>query len=290
MEMFNEKFLCEKEFVVLDIETTGFTPEKGGRIIEIGAVKVKDGQVIDEFSTFVNPLIKVPKKITEITGITNEMVANAPVINNVLPKFKEFIGDILVVAHNADFDWNRFLIPFFKKSGIIPTNNVLDTVTLSKKIFPKEKKHNLKSLCERLEIPIENHHRALDDCKITAKVYLKLIELGKENNNISSQIDLFSKDKEDEVMNIKSNEEQFNPEIKRVSYWELKNSKRLIHSRHYVLFKNGKKFGNVFFDIKNQCWTNKDYIGEIDFKILQEKVLKFLSLKDLEEFSKYRTK
>lgn len=288
MELYNEKFLYEKEFVVLDIETTGFTIEKGGRIIEIGAVKVKDGEIIDKFSSFVNPLIKIPKKITELTNISNDDVKDAPVINNVLLDFYKFIGDRLVIAHNADFDWNRFLVPYFKKCGIIPKNNVLDSIVLSKKVFPKEKSHKLSVLCERLNIPVENHHRAIDDCIMTAKAYLKLIELSKEVGIISSQVNLF--DNNNDFMNIKPKEIEFKPVIKRVSYWELKNKKgTLQYSRQYIMFKNNNKVGNVFFDVINNCWNNKDYQGEIDFKIIEENVLKFLSLNSIEDLKKFRT-
>lgn len=280
-ELFDWKYLNEREFVVVDIETSGYSYEKGARIIEIGAVKFKDGEIIDEFSTFVNPQLKISNEITNLTGITNEHVKGAPLIVQVLPEFKKFIGDLLVVAHNADFDWNRFLTPCFKLAGVNANNRVLDTLVLSKRTFPNEKKHNLAIMCERLGVEVEGHHRAINDVKMTGYAYLKMIELNKTNiPEEDAQISLF-----EESIQPK---EIFNPEIKRVSYWERANSKRVLYSRHYVVLRNGKYYGNVFYDILTGTWNNKDYNGNIDFNIVEQKVLNFLRLKSISEFKAYR--
>lgn len=280
LELFDWAYLCETEFVVVDIETTGFSYQKGARIIEIGAVKFKDGVISDEYSTFINPQIKIPKKITEITGITNDMVKDSPIIVEVLSDFKKFIGDNLVIAHNADFDWNRFLIPCFKKAGIVAKNKVLDSIILSKKTFPNEKKHKLDELCKRLNVEVEGHHRAINDVKMTGYCYLKMVELNSENIPKDSQINIFEE-------NI-APKEIFNPEVRRVKYWELKNSKKLMYSRHYITIKNGKDYGNIFYDILTETWNNKDYNGDIDFVLVEEKVLSFLKLKNREELNNYR--
>ena len=280
---FDFRLLENNEVVVLDIETTGFTPLKGGRIIEIGAVKIVSGKIISEFTTFINPDIKIPNKITEITGITNEMVLKSPKISEVLHEFHKFIGNSLIVAHNSEFDWNRFLLYFFEKIGLFPKNKVVDTQVLSKLTYPKEKKHNLAVLCERLGIEVCGHHRALNDAKMTAKAYLKLCELNRDSFS-KNQIgfDLIDKD---EVVEITP---KFDCKIVRVKYWSKSNTKRLLFSRHYVTMRNGKCYGTVYFDIPSKTWYNKDYISDIDFDVVERKVLNFLGLKNRSELCNYR--
>ncbi len=164
----------DNEYIVLDIETTGlsFRTEK---ITEIGAVKVKDGEIVDTFETFVNPEIPIPKRIVELTGITDEMVETAETIDLVMPKFLEFIGNLKLVAHNADFD-----VGFLKYNaeilGLNMDNEYIDSLALSRQLFPEFKKHKLGMLAEKFGINVENAHRALDDVKTLVKVFLKLLE------------------------------------------------------------------------------------------------------------------
>src|SRR5690625_3934279 len=107
--------LKNPHFVVIDIETTGFSPDKGGRIIEIAAVRVVHGVIKDKFHTLVDPQLKIPAKITRLTGITNEDVKGQPTAIKVLPELYRFIGDGVVVCHNLSFDWNRFLLRGFEQ-------------------------------------------------------------------------------------------------------------------------------------------------------------------------------
>ncbi|MGL4991101.1 MAG: PolC-type DNA polymerase III [Sarcina sp.] len=156
------------EFVVFDIETTGFS-SKNDKIIEIGAVKIKNGEVIDKFSCFVNPKRTLPAIIIELTGITDEMLIDADSIDNVILKFMEFVGNATMVAHNAAFD-----VSFIKKNlrdlnkGF--NNQVLDTVALARFLYPELKKVKLNIVAKHLGISLENHHRAVDDAKATAEI------------------------------------------------------------------------------------------------------------------------
>ena len=161
-------------FVVFDIETTGLSKETES-ITEIGAVKVVDGKVIDRFSTFVNPERPIPAEITKLTGITNEMVADAPVITEILPRFLEFCQDAVLVAHNANFGFIRLNAE--RKCGIEVKNTVLDTLELSRSLLPELKKHKLDIVCEQLGVSLEGHHRAVNDAEATAEVFLKFIDM-----------------------------------------------------------------------------------------------------------------
>ena len=163
-------------FVVFDIETTGLSKETES-ITEIGAVKVADGKIIDRFSTFVNPERPIPAEITKLTGITDEMVADAPVITEILPKFLEFCGDAVLVAHNANFDTGFIRLNAERKCGIEVKNTVLDTLELSRALLPELKKHKLNIICEHLGVSLEGHHRAVNDAEATAEVFLKFIDM-----------------------------------------------------------------------------------------------------------------
>lgn len=163
------------EYVVLDIETTGLSYLRD-RIIEIGAVKIKNGSVCDRFSALIDPEISIPQNIVELTGINDEMVAGKPKVSEVLPLFLEFAGNSVLVAHNARFD-----ISFIKKNakdmGIDINNQVLDTLTLSKLVFPELKKHKLDIVAKHLNIKLENHHRAVDDAECAGMILMKCMEV-----------------------------------------------------------------------------------------------------------------
>ena len=165
-------------YCVLDLETTGisFRTEK---ITEIGIMKVKNGEVIDEFSTFVNPEKPIPQKVIDVTHITDDMVKDAPTIDKILPKALEFIGDSVIVAHNADFD-----VGFLKHNcfqlGLKLENTYVDTLRLAKDLFPDYKKYKLGIIAENLGIKVEVAHRALDDVDTTVKVFNVMIDMLKE--------------------------------------------------------------------------------------------------------------
>ena len=170
-------------FCVLDLETTGLS-FRTDKITEIGIMKVKNGEVIDEFSCFVNPEKPIPQRVVEVTHITDEMVKNAETIDKVFPKMLEFIGDSVIVAHNADFDVT-FLKYNAKELGYTLENTSMDTLRLSKFLFPDFKKYKLGIIAEKLGIVVEVAHRALDDVDTTVKVLKVMFEMLKEKGAVT---------------------------------------------------------------------------------------------------------
>ncbi len=165
-------------FIVFDIETTGLSADKN-KIIEIGAVKVKEGKIVEKFSTFVNPEVPIPYDIEELTSIRDDMVMDAPKIETVLPEFMEFCEGAVMVAHNADFDMS-----FIKKNcdlqGITHDFTIADTVALARYLLPQLNRYKLDTVAKALGIPLDNHHRAVDDAGCTAEIFVKFITMMKE--------------------------------------------------------------------------------------------------------------
>ena len=167
-------------YIVFDIETTGFSSIRD-RIIEIGAVKVVNGRIVDRFSTFVNPQRPIPFEITNLTSITDEMVMDSPAIDVILPQFLEFIGDGVLVAHNAGFDVG-FIEQNCRNLGLNDHFVYLDTVALARVLLPTLSKYKLNVVAKALNISLENHHRAVDDAGATAEIFVKFVEMLKKDN------------------------------------------------------------------------------------------------------------
>ena len=165
-------------FVVFDIETTGFSAEHD-RIIEIGAVKIVDGEEVGYFSQFINPQIPIPFKIEQLTGITDEMVKDAPLIDVVLPEFLEFCKGSILVAHNAEFD-TGFIKEKAYQLGMEYDFTVVDTLPLARVLLTEIAKFTLDHICKTLNIKLENHHRAVDDAGATAKIFLEFCNMLEE--------------------------------------------------------------------------------------------------------------
>ncbi len=172
------------ECVVFDIETTGLSVQNC-KITEIGAVKIKDGKILDRFNTFVDPEVPIPEEIVKLTGITDEMVAGAPKVREALEAFFTFIGNDrveegrpypLLIAHNANFDIG-FIRYFADREGLIFRNPYLDTVALSKHLNPTLKNHKLDTIAEAYKLGDFNHHRACDDAEMLAMIYFQMLEL-----------------------------------------------------------------------------------------------------------------
>lgn len=162
------------EVVVFDIETTGLSVVTC-KITEIGAVKIRDGKVVDRYSTFVNPECHIPEEITELTSITDDMVKDAPTVREVLPEFLAFVGDDLLVAHNAGFD-TGFIRYVAKEQGIEFDSPYLDTVALSRYVNTDLKVHKLDAVAKYFGLGDFNHHRAVDDAEMLGLIYLKMLE------------------------------------------------------------------------------------------------------------------
>ncbi len=160
--------------VVFDLETTGLSAKKN-KIIEIGAVKVERGEITDRFSAFINPGEPIPFEIEKLTGISDSMVIGEPPVEEVLPKFLEFCGDAVMVAHNASFDmsfveYNAELLNIEFKPTIV------DTVALARILLPELKRFKLDTVAKALNVSLENHHRAVDDAEATAHIFTAFVE------------------------------------------------------------------------------------------------------------------
>ena len=168
----------DADYVVFDLETTGFSPETN-RIIEIGAVKVQNGKIVDKFSTFVNPQVPIPFRIEQLTSINDSMVIDAPVIADILPEFMKFCEGCVMVAHNADFDMS-FIKKNCQRLDIPCKPTIVDTVALARVLLPNLNRFKLDTVAKALGISLENHHRAVDDAGCTAEIFVKFIEMLRE--------------------------------------------------------------------------------------------------------------
>lgn len=165
-------------FVVFDIETTGFSPIKN-KIIEIGAVKVRNGEILERFSEFINPEVPIPYRITKLTSITDDMVIDAPTREVIIPRFVEFCKDAVLVGHNVGFDIS-FINQNCKELGIDVDYTTVDTLWLSRYFFPLQAKHTLDAVAKTLGVVLEHHHRAVDDAECTALIFNKFVPMLKE--------------------------------------------------------------------------------------------------------------
>ena len=211
-------------YCVLDLETTGFS-FRTEKITEIGIMKVKNGEVIDEFECFVNPEKPIPQRVVEVTHITDDMVKDAETIDKVLPKVLDFIGDSVIVAHNADFDVG-FLKYNAKQLGLSLENTYLDTLRLAKELFPDYKKYKLGVIAENLGIEVLVAHRALDDVDTTVKVFKVMIEKLKAKGAETL----------DDIENVFGNT---------VNYKKLKSFHAIILAKDYVGLKNLYKLVSI---------------------------------------------
>ncbi len=168
--------LAETGFVVFDLETTG-TKAPPCRVTEIGAYRVRNGRVAEEFHTLVNPEMPIPPFITLLTGINDNMVRDAPKFRDIASEFMEFIGDSVLVAHNARFDMfflNHEIGRVFEDYRV--WNPSLCTVQLSRKLLPNIENHKLNTVANYFSIELLNHHRASDDARATAHIFVNLLK------------------------------------------------------------------------------------------------------------------
>ena len=182
----------DREYVVLDIETTGLHATKD-RIIEIAAVKIgMDDKIIDEFHTMVDPGMRIPPDSIKVHNITDDMVQGAPKIGEVMPQLAEFCKGYVVCAHNATFDIG-FLRLDAAKAGVELPDTVLDTLPLARAVVPEIKRHKLDQVCKKLDVKLDTHHRALYDTRATAHMLIRLLERAKNNYGVRTLRDLNEK-------------------------------------------------------------------------------------------------
>ena len=170
-----DKLIEDETYIVFDLETFGLNSHEHP-IIEIGAIKVQGTRIVDSFSQLVNPGRPIPQKIQEITNITNAMVADMPPIEEVLPKFMEFVGDATMVAHNAKFDMSFIRRECKRILNIDYDPSVIDTLQMARDVMPDLKGYGLGSLTKKLGVALENHHRAVDDSQATAGMFIIFLE------------------------------------------------------------------------------------------------------------------
>lgn len=177
-EAIDDTLLSDLSYTVFDTETTGLNPSQGDEIIQIGAMRIVNRRLLKNecFEQFIDPGMPLPKKSTEITGITPEMLAGQPSIIKVLPGFRAFVGDTVLVAHNAAFDM-RFLELKEEASGVRFDRPVLDTLLLSAVIFDSHEAHRLEAIAERLGVSIVGRHTAVGDAMVTGEVFLRMVPL-----------------------------------------------------------------------------------------------------------------
>ena len=174
----NDSVLLDNEYVVFDLETTGFNAANGDSIIEIGAVKLKNGEITSKFDRLVKPPQPISERITKVTSITNEMVADCPNEEEAVKEFIEWVGDLPMVAHNAKFD-TSFLEQAYKKYHLGEyTNPIIDTLALSRTLDQDASKHGLSAITKRYDVPFdeESHHRGDYDALATALVFHKMMK------------------------------------------------------------------------------------------------------------------
>lgn len=252
-----------KDFVVIDIETSHFSPDKGGMIIEVAAVRVRDGKITETMHQLINPERKISKQITELTGITNDMLTDKPTFREVIPALYQFIGESTVIAHNAKFDWDRYLKFFLKKVGIMPLNPVIDTMSLSRKYLKNDdKNYKLGYLCELVNVKLSNHHRALADAIATAELFIYL----KDTFNLPIE----PKKQESYRVPVKDQD------IRNVAYWEKKHMKRI-----YVTLERG----SIFYDIPSRSWEVKASDEPLDFKSIEFRILKMYGAQGMNQLT-----
>ncbi|MFC4404542.1 PolC-type DNA polymerase III [Gracilibacillus xinjiangensis] len=174
-----DRELMDETYVVFDVETTGLSAVYD-TIIELAAVKIKNGEIIDRFESFANPHQPLTETIINLTNITDDMLQDAPEVDEVLTDFRNWMGDHILVAHNADFDMG-FINTGFKKIGLEEASNpVIDTLELARYLFPEMKNHRLNTMCKKLDIELTQHHRAIYDTEATSYLLWKFIKLSNE--------------------------------------------------------------------------------------------------------------
>ena len=226
--------LDDATYCVLDLETTGIsiTTEK---ITEVGIMKVKNGEVIDEFEIFVNPEKPIPQRVVEVTNITDEMVKDAETIDKVFPKILEFVGDSIIVAHNASFDVG-FLKHNAKLLGYEFNNTYIDTLPLAKDLFPDLKKYKLGKIADSLGIEVDVAHRALADVDTTVKVFNVMLKKLKDKGiNTVDEIDSATKDPEAQKEEFKK-QRSYHAIILAKNYVGLRNLYKLVSISHLNYF------------------------------------------------------
>lgn len=218
----------DTEYCVFDLETTGIS-HITEKITEIGIIKIKNGEIIDTFETFVNPEKPIPEEVVNVTHITDDMVKDSPTIDKIMPKVLEFMGDSVLVAHNADFDIG-YMKYNCEQLGLPFNNTHIDTLRLAKAIFPEFSRYKLGFIADKLGIKVDVAHRALDDVKTLVAVFKEMIERAKDRK--ATTIDDFDNVFETDFRKLPS----YHMIILAQNYVGLKNLYKLVSYSHLDYF------------------------------------------------------
>lgn len=271
------KIQSGEKFVVVDIETTGFEPNEGAEIIEIAAVKIEKNQKLQKFESYVKPNFPIPDKITELTGITEDDVKDANDIEIVINEFKEFIGDdSIIVAHNAFFDWERFLVTVLRVNNLKADNDFVCTYKLFHDSLPGLGKgaYTNEALGKLFGFELIDAHSATQDVALTAKNFIEIYKY------------LSTVDIDEIVKEANALAEQAAPtpvEILSVNYWEKEISSITTLRRHYIKIKNENGVGNVLYDHTKEKWMNKDFKDPLNFLTVEKELLKYAGVSQLSD-------
>ena len=191
------------DYIVFDIETTGLDSSYD-EVIEIGAIKVHNNKIVSKFNSLVKPRNEIDEYITELTGITNEMVKDAPTIEEILPEFMNYVGNDILIGHNVNFDINFIYDNLYRNKFDVLTNDFIDTMRISRKLLPELPHHRLIDLANYFEVDATNNHRSLKDCEITMNIYEQLKNVALEKYvNVEKFKDAFKKHKNGAMLRAK---------------------------------------------------------------------------------------
>lgn len=261
------------DYTVIDIETTGLDPSND-KIIELAAVKVKDNKIIDTYSTLINPEIEIDSFITNLTKITNEMLTDAPTIDEKINEYINFIGEDVILGHNINFDINFLYDNYQSIKGMIFTNDYVDTLRISKNFIKDVPNYKLKTLSEKFEINYDGAHRSLKDCYITNNLYIILKDIMKLSEK--ERIKLVDNIVIEENNPLKKLKIAIKGRTKNYSKEDLiricRNNKIKVHSFFYsddydLLVLSNKKYQNYLNEGRNEYYEShsKKIIGEYEF-------------------------
>ena len=280
--------LCKsKSFVVFDRESTHYQPnDHYGKMIELSAVKIVDDRIVDTFDRLINPEMKISAKITELTGIDNEMVADASTYQKVVLDFINFCQGSVLVAHNAMSDI-RYVNFFSSKMGIPFDFPYIDTINLCRWIDLKgiskvaSTKLSLDEMARKYDVENNEHHRALNDAMVTAKLFIKIKSILHEEIEKYSTVDipyLYENGSED-----KDSKDEYNAkdaQIGKISFWE-KQTPNKLYQRIYVRLILKDKTNDIYYDFATKNWAVKNSEFRMtDFDIMTGKIKNHLGLSD----------
>lgn len=283
------------KFTVLDIETTGFDPKEGAEIIQFAATKVEENTITDRLAFFVKPEKPVPRKITELTGITNEDVKKGVQASTAMWLIKTFIEDTVVVCHNARFDWFTFIKPMFETNLITVDNEVVCTYRTFQRAIPGLGKgaYTNERMASLFGYFLTDAHRADADVEATAHSLMglkrwfdqvdleEIIREKKEKDSQERKKKAKAKETFEEV------QEDTPVNIKEVNFWEKRFGRKHL-KRQYIQIENVQGSGTVFYDLINKKWGNKDFPSKLNFNSVERDTLKHLGLSNIQELENYR--